>query len=224
MSRTLRAVAALSIFAVAVSGCTSKEEPADEQLPAASTLMSEADKAMTEVKSAHFTLMVDGTIEGLTVTEAEGDLTKEGNAKGTATIDQSGFKVETEFVIVGDSAYLKGATGGYTKLPLAFAATVYDPSAILDPERGVAKLLRTARNPQVLAKEKVNGADTYKVSFEPDANVLSAVIPTKATNVQPVVWIDATSKKVAKGEFKVGSGTITVTFTNYDAPVSISAP
>lgn len=227
MSRTLRAVAALSIVALLAGGCSSKKEqqtPGD--LPDGATLVAEGDKAMSGVTTAHFTLDVTGEIAGLTVGKAEGDLTKEGNAKGTAQIAQAGVKVETAFVIVGDSAYLKGPTGGYTKLPLAFAAAVYDPSAILDPERGVAKLLRTAKAPKTVAKE----GDAYKVTFEPDPAEVQAVIPTKATGITAAVWIDATTKKVTKGEFGVpGSdgkpgGTIIVTFSNYDAPVSISAP
>jgi lipoprotein LprG len=232
MSRTLRALAALSLFAVALSGCTSKKDDTAKttDLPAGATLMSEGDKAMSDVKSAHFTLAVDGEIENLTVSKAEGDLTKEGNAKGTATIAQSGVKVEAAFVILGQTAYIKGATGGYTALPLAFASSVYDPSAILDPSRGAAKLLRTAKNPKVLAKESIGGKDAYKIEFEPDATALQAVIPSKATGITALVWLDADSKKIVKGEFKVpasGSskgGTINVTFSNYDVPVTISAP
>ncbi|WP_020523280.1 LppX_LprAFG lipoprotein [Catelliglobosispora koreensis] len=228
MSRTLRALAALSIFAVALSGCTKKNEsPAPSELPAGATLMAEGDKAMSDVKSAHFTLTVDGTIDGLTVSKAEGDLTREGNAKGKATITQSGVKVEAEFVIVGQTAYIKGATGGFTPLPLAFAASVYDPSAILDPQRGAAKLLRTAKNPQTAGLEKVDGKDTYKVTFEPDTTAMAAVIPTKAAGVTAEVWLDKDTKKIAKAAFKIpGSpgGTITVTFSNYDVPVTISAP
>ncbi|NUT32512.1 MAG: LppX_LprAFG lipoprotein [Hamadaea sp.] len=225
MSRTLRAVAALSIIALLAGGCSKKEQPQGD-LPNGATLMAEADKAMSGVTSAHFTLDVAGEIAGVTVGKAEGDLTKEGSAKGTAQIAQAGVKVETSFVIIGDSAYLKGPTGGYNKIPLAFAAAVYDPSAILDPERGVAKLLRTAKAPQTVAKE----GDAYKVTFEPDPAEVQNVIPTKATGITGTVWIDATTKKVVKGEFGVpGSdgkpgGTIVVTFSNFDVPVSISAP
>src|SRR5512139_3776400 len=108
MSRTLRAVAALSILAIVLTGCSKKSE--SSQLPAGSQLMTEGANAMSDVKSAHFVLTVDGAITGLALSKAEGDLTKEGNAKGTATIEQSGIKVEAAFVIVGQWLYLKLAT------------------------------------------------------------------------------------------------------------------
>jgi lipoprotein LprG len=192
--------------------------------------MTEGANAMSDVKTAHFVLTVDGAITGLSLSKAEGDLTKEGNAKGTATIEQSGIKVEAAFVIVDQWLYLKLATGGYQKLPLAVAATVYDPSAILDPQRGAAQLLRTAKNPKTEALEKVDGKDAYKVTFDPDPTALAALIPTNASGVTATVWLYADSKKIAKAQFVIptsgsaGKGTVTVVFSNYDAAVSISAP
>lgn len=232
MSRKLRAVAALAILAIAVTGsltaCSKKKETS---LPPGTQLMSDGANAMSNVQSAHFVLTVDGPINGLALSRAEGDLTKDGKAKGTATIEQSGIKVEAAFVIIDQWIYLKLATGGYQKLPLAVAATVYDPSAILDPQRGVAQLLRTAKNPKTEASEKVDGKDAYKVSFEPDPTALAALIPVSASGVTAAVWLYADSKKVAKGQFVIptsgsaaGKGTVTVVFSNYDAPVSISAP
>lgn len=227
MSRTLRAVAALSILALVVSGCSKKEAPSSPNaLPDGATLLTGAAVAMATVKTVHFVLTVDGDIEGLAITKAEGDLTREGNAKGTATLTQSGLKVETEFVIVGQDAYLKGPTGGFTKAPLAFAATVYDPSAILDPTRGLANLLKVAKNPQTVAQE----GNAYKVTFEPDASALQAIAPTKVTGITAAVWVDATSKQISKAQFGVPAsggkpdGTITMVFSNFDTAVSISAP
>jgi lipoprotein LprG len=233
MSRTSRTLAVTVALALAVTGCSSKKDDppaADANLPAAAQLLADGDKAMTDVKTTHFTVDVQGELTSVPVSHAEGDLTKEGSAKGTAKISQLGTVIEASFVILGDSIYLKAATGGYQKLPLAMAASVYDPSAILDPQRGAAKLLRDARNPQTQAMEKVDGRDAYKISFEPDAAALAALIPGKPTNVTAVVWLDAQTKRIAKAEFALpaaGSdpaGTVTVAFSAYDAPVTISAP
>jgi lipoprotein LprG len=230
MSRTFRALAALTIFGIALTGCTKKSTSENDALPAGAQLMTEGDKAMSDVKSAHFVIDIKTPITGLPLSKAEGDLTREGNAKGAATIDMGGLKSEAAFVIIGQKLYLKLATGGYQELPLAVASTVYDPSAILDPQRGAAKLLRTAKNPKTEAKEQVDGKDTYKVSFEPDASALAALIPTTASGVTAAVWLDATTKRIAKAEFTIPQsgeapkGVATVTFSNYDAPVTISAP
>jgi len=231
MSRTLRALAALSVFAIVLTGCSKKNKDANpSELPAGTQLMAEGAKAMSEVKTVHFAINVSGKINGLSIQQAEGDLTKEGNARGTAKIDQLGFVVETNFVIVGKDLYVKGPTGGYQKLPSSMAATVYDPSAILDPNRGAPKLLTTAKNPKTLGKEQLDGKEVYKVSLEPDAAALQALITTSVSNVTGVVWLDAQTKRIAKAEFKVPptggnpEATVTVTFTKYDEPVSISAP
>lgn len=234
MSRTLRAVSvgatAFLVSALALSGCTKKAADTPSELPSGAQLMAEGDKAMSDVKSAHFTLKVDGEVKGLSVSHAEGDLTREGSAQGTAKAKQFGMVVELTFIIVGQDLFIKGPTGGYQKMPLATAADVYDPSAILDPQRGAAKLLRTAKNPKTEARESVDGKDAYKVSFEPDTAALSSLVPAKLTGVKGLVWLDVDTKRIAKAEFKVpASGsdpeaTITVTFTNYDAPVTISAP
>lgn len=231
MSRTLRALAALSVFAIVLTGCSKKNNQAKpSELPSGTQLMSEGAKAMGEVKTVHFTIGVTGKINGLTIQGAEGDLTKEGNAKGKAKIEQLGFVVETEFVIIGKDLYIKGPTGGFQKLPSSMAATIYDPSAILDPNRGAPKLLTTAKNPKTEGKEQLDGKDVCRVSFEPDTAALQALTGTQVTGATGVVWLDATTKRIAKAEFKVPAsggnpeGVVTVTFTKYDEPVNISAP
>src|SRR4051812_19887239 len=90
-------------------------------LPAGDALLKDSAAAMHDVKTAQFKITSDGPIAGLSLRKAEGTLTREGNAKGTAEIEQSGQPVEVEFVIVGDKIYLKGPTGGYQALPLALA-------------------------------------------------------------------------------------------------------
>jgi len=231
MSRTLRALAALTVFAIVLTGCSKKnKEPKPSELPTGTQLMADGAKAMSEVKTVHFTIGVNGKISGLTIKGAEGDLTKEGNAKGKATLEQLGFVIETEFILIGKDLYIKGATGGFTKAPASMAASVYDPSAILDPNRGAPKLLTTAKNPKTEGKEQLDGKEVYRVSFEPDTAALQSLIGTSATGVTGMVWLDAQTKRIAKAEFKMPAsggnpeGTVTVTFTKYDEPVTISAP
>jgi lipoprotein LprG len=231
MSRTLRAVAALSVFAIVLTGCSKKKnEATPSELPTGTQLMTDGAKAMSEVKTVHFTIAVNGKISGVSIKAAEGDLTKEGNAKGKATIDQLGFVLETEFVLIGKDLYIKGPAGGFTKAPASMATSIYDPSAILDPNRGAAKLLTTAKNPKTEGKEQVDGKDTYKVSFEPDTAALQSLIGSSLPGVAGLVWLDAQTKRIAKAEFKVPAsggnpeGSVIVTFSKYDEPVTISAP
>jgi lipoprotein LprG len=232
MSR-LRPVLALFAMLAALASCTSGSDdksPPAENLPAGETLLKESATAMQAIKTAQFLITSDGAIAGLSLRRAEGTLTKEGNAKGTAQIDQAGANVELTFVIVGDKIYLKGPTGGYQTLPLQLAATVYDPSAILDPDRGIAKVLSTATGAKTEASEAVEGAAAWRVAATFNGTDLATIIPGTTGSIPGKVWISAADKRLLKAAFTlpdaggVRGGTVTVTFTRFDAPVTISAP
>jgi lipoprotein LprG len=219
---------------VALSGCKDNKKATTPSntanLPAGDQLLKDSAAAMHDIKTAHFLITADGAVAGLNLRRAEGTLTREGSAKGTAQIDQSGQNVEIEFVIVGDKIYLKGPTGGYQALPLALAATVYDPSAILNPDKGIAKVLSTATNAKTEASEEVDGQPTYRVAATMNPTDLVTVVPGVSTPVPGKLWISTTDKKLLKATFTLPNsgeakgGTVTVSFSNFDAPAAISAP
>ena len=228
----LRPVIAVLIALVALTSCTDKK-PKNEaagNLPAGESLLKDSAAAMRDIKTAKFLITADGAVAGLNLRRAEGTLTKEGNAEGTAQVDNSGVTVELSFVLVGDKIYIKGATGGYQTFPLALAASVYDPSAILDPDRGIAKVLSTAAEGKTEAKEAVDGKDAWRVSAKVSANDLVAIVPGVTGAIPSKVWISTTDKRLLKAAFTVPDvgetkgGTVTVTFKEFDAPATISAP
>jgi lipoprotein LprG len=234
--RSRLAVLAVVPFVLAgLAACThNKPKPgaagATGDLPAGETLVKDSATAMRDIKTAKFLITADGTVAGLNLKRAEGTLTREGSAKGTAQINQGGLDVELTFVVVGDKIYLKGPTGGYQSLPLALAATVYDPSAILDPDRGIAKVLATATDAKTEATESVDGKPAWRVAVNANASDLSTIVPGVTGTVPGKVWIGTADKRLLKATFTLpGSGdakagTVTVTFTDYDTPVTISAP
>jgi lipoprotein LprG len=232
MSR-LRSVLALFAVLVALASCnekpkTTESKPA-ENLPAGDALLKESAAAMREIKTAQFLITADGAIAGLSLRRAEGTLTREGSAKGTAQLDQSGSTVELTFVIVGDKIYVKGPTGGYQSFPLQLAASVYDPSAILDPQRGIAKVLSTATGATTEASEAVDGKDAWRVAATTNGTYLATVIPGVKGSIPGKVWIAASDKRLLKAAFTLpgtggNGGTVTVTFKEFDAPATISAP
>ena len=234
MSR-LRPVLALLAVLVALTSCT-QDKPktngnqAVGNLPVGDALLKESAAAMRDIKTAQFLITAEGAVAGLNLRRAEGTLTREGSAKGTAQIDQDGLNVELSFVIVGDKIYLKGPTGGYQTLPLALAATVYDPSAILDPDRGIAKVLGTATEAKTEASESVDGRAAWRVAATVTAADLVTIVPGVTGSVPAKMWISTTDKRLLKATFTlpgVGDakgGTVTVTFKEFDAPATISAP
>jgi lipoprotein LprG len=228
MPRSRALVALIALLTAALVGC-SDDTPA-EQLPAGATLVSEAATATDALKSAHLKIDSEGEVGSLPMRRAEADLLRSGDSKGTIQLGQFGTLLEYEFVIVGDSIYLKGVTGGWQKLPAAEAATIYDPSAILDPNRGISKLLRTAKEPSTEAKENVDGKDAYRVAVKLDSSAVSALVPGLNGEVTGKLWIDAQTKHLLKAVLNVPGtatgtpGTVTINFTAIDVPVTVSAP
>jgi len=232
MSR-LRPVLALFTVLVALASCTpdkAKTAAAADSLPAGDTLLKESAAAMRDIKTAQFLITADGTISGLSLRRAEGTLTREGDAKGSAQIDQGGANVELSFVIVGDKIYLKGPTGGYQALPLTLAASVYDPSAILNPDRGIAKVLSTATGAKTEASEAVDGTAAWRVAATMTGADLAAIVPGATGSVPAKTWLSTADKRLLKAAFTLPDsadakgGTVTVTFKEFDAPATISAP
>src|SRR5258706_12457230 len=190
--------AALAVVSVALAGCSSKTDKkgdpktADPNLPAAEGLLKDSSTAMGGIKTAKFLITADGTIAGVALKRADGVLTKEGNAQGTAQVEQMGTTVELAFTIVGQTMWLKGPTGDYQQLPLALAASVYDPSAILDPERGIAKVLATATDAKTEASDSVDGKPAWRVAAKASAAELVTIVPGVTGTIPSKAWISTT--------------------------------
>ncbi|MEV0561634.1 LppX_LprAFG lipoprotein [Dactylosporangium sp. NPDC050588] len=235
MPRTRALLAGFTALLFVLTGCTSKSKEddagkADPNLPAADGLLKESATAMGGITSAKFLITADGTIAGVALKRADGVLTKEGNAQGTAQVEQMGATVDMAFTIVGQTMWLKGPTGDYQQLPLALAASVYDPSAILSPDRGIAKVLGTATNGKTEATESVDGQEAYRVSTDNSSQTLANVVPGVTGSVPGKFWVAKDGKKLLKAAFTLPAvgeakgGTVTITFKEFDAPVTIAPP
>jgi lipoprotein LprG len=229
-------LATLPVVLFGVTACKDTKSPgtgasaATGGNPAGDALLKESSAAMRDVKTAQFAITADAAIAGVSLHSAEGTLTREGNAKGTAQVEQLGITVEVSFVIVDDKLYLKGPTGGYQVMSSSLAASVYDPSAILDPDRGIAKVLSTASDAKTEGSEELDGKKTWRVAATMKAADLVTVVPGVTDSVPGKLWIGADDKRLVKAEFTLPAvgdskgGKVTVTFKNFDAPVTISAP
>lgn len=230
-SRPVRAASLLALFALLIAGlagCSTKTPAAD--LPAGADLVRDSSAAMRNVQTAHVVIDAEGDVADLPLRKADGSLTREGNAKGTIQLEQFGALIEYEFVVFGDTIHLKGVTGGWQKLPVALASSIYDPSAILDPDRGVAKVLATATEAKTEAKENIGGRDTYRVGVKLDRTATAQLVPGVGDGVTAQLWIDAENKRLLKALLRIpgvntsAGGTVTINVSEIDAPVSISAP
>lgn len=210
------------------TGCSKKAKTTE--LPPGADLVSAGATAMREVKTAHVVISAEGNVADLPLRRADGVLTRSGDAKGSIQIEQLGTLIEYQFVVLGDTIHLKGVTGGWQELPAALAAQIYDPSAILDPERGVVQVLATATEARTEARESVNGRDAYRVGVKLDRAAVATLVPGVGEGVTGQLWFDTQAKQLIKAVLRVpgqGSapgGTVTINVSDIDAPVTISAP
>ena len=186
---------------------------------------------MRGVTSVQFNLTITGNLPAVPVHSATGSINSAGQAKGNADISELGQLVQVDFVLIGDTFYLKGPTGGYQKIPASTAESLFDPTAILDPKRGVANVLGNIQNPQSQGTDTVNGTTTDKVTGKVSSAVVSQLVPGISTDVSATLWLAQDAKALpVKAEFSVpavaggGSATVDVTLSNYNQPISVSAP
>ncbi|MEV1290177.1 LppX_LprAFG lipoprotein [Micromonospora sp. NPDC049679] len=222
----------LTLSLTALTGCTRGDRPGagagqnQGGLPPAADLLSASATEMRSVQIARFEIATSGAGEMLGITGAKGVITRAGDAEGTAQLAQGGNPVELTFVVKGDTLYVKGLTGGWQKVPLAAAATVYDPSALLSPDRGVAHVIATAQDGRTEAREPVDGVETYKVKATFDTKALTTLVPGLNEKITGSLWIGVERPLLHRIELPVRNrtGTITVSFSGFGEPATISAP
>jgi lipoprotein LprG len=228
MPRSRAILALASLLIIGLTGC-SKDETSTN-LPDGTTLVSQAATAVKGLNTAHVRIDAEGEVGALPLRSAEGDLTRAGDAKGSIKLMTLGVLLEVEFVVVGDAYYIKGVSGGWQKQSAADVATFYDPSAILDNDRGVAKILATATNAKTEAADSVDGTDTYRVAVKLDSVAVATVVPGVPAGVTGTLWVERESKRLIKALLTIPGatggkpGTVTIRLTDLDKPVTISAP
>lgn len=220
-----RRAAAILACLLVVAGCGG----GDADLPAVEELLPAAADEMAGVETTRMVVETEAGLTELALRRVDGRLTRSGDAVGTAAIEQFGALMEISFVVVGDTFYYQ-LIGGWQELPLSEASTLYDPSAILDPERGVAHLLRAATDGTVEARETVSGVDVYRVSATLPGEALGSLLPGVVESAPGTLWIGAERPLLHRAEVTLAgaaggeAGTATVTWSEFDTPVEISAP
>jgi lipoprotein LprG len=227
----IAALAAAGLLALA--GCTSSSNPsppAPATLPAGADLIAQSATAMAAVTSAHLTIDSSGDIGSVPLRSAVGDITRSGDAKGSIKLMVLGVLLQEDFVVVGGNYYLKGLTGGWQKEPANAIASLYDPTAVLDPNRGVAKILATATVATTEAADSTNGVDTYRVVVDLNSTAVSSIVPGIPAGITGHLWIDRSTKHLVRAQLTVPSaasgpsGVVTINLSDLDKPVTVSAP
>jgi lipoprotein LprG len=221
-------IGALGLVAAFTVACSS------EPLPDGAALLRESAEASKAVKSAHFALAVNGKIDAIPVQRIDGDLTKEGGpggaAKGIAKVEFGGFLVEGEFVLVDRVLYFKGPTGTFQQL--GDASRLYDPSTILDPDKGMAKVLASVSGATTEGTETINDVETYRVAGKVSKDVIAAIVPGVATDVDVKFWLQQEGRhlpvrawvQLPPAQPGAGASSVELTLSELDKPVTVAKP
>ena len=212
------------VAALVIALVTSCSGGQNANLPNGPALLADSAKAMRQVTTTHFTVDVAGNAPGVQLRSADGQLTRTGSAKGVAKVDEGAQLLELQFVIIGQDLYLRPPTGGVQKLPLSFAGQVYDPSMILNPDRGIAAALASGTGPTTETREQADGVDTYRLQVRFPAQPLGSLVPELAQDKTSEVWVAAQGSRLVKAQFPTTYGSDTVHFSDFDAPVDITPP
>jgi hypothetical protein len=222
------ALAVLSVVvAVLVAGCAGIE-PDAQGLPAGSELVATSGSAMRAVTSAHFDLVVHGTVPGVLIRSARGDVDARGTARGSADVARTG---SVDFVLVKGVFYVKGSTGGYRKAPPGGAGDVFALTSILNPNHGSARAVIGVNGATTQDRETVNGVACFRITGTIGVNSAAGLVPGIRTDVRATVWLAASGTHLpVRVEFTAlrpapgGNGTVDVSFSNVNTPVSVDAP
>jgi lipoprotein LprG len=220
----MRIIALVAALVIALVTSCSGGGAQKTTLPDGAQLLNDSSTAMRTVTTIHFTIRAQGNVPHVPLRYADGRLTRQGSAQGTAKVDRGGQLVQEEFVIIGDTLYLRGSTGDFQKLPSSVAGAVYDPSVILNPDRGIAALLVSGKDATTEARELVGRVDTYRLRANFPRQSLGTLVPGLSKDTPGQVWIAVQGSRVVKAQFPVGDGLISVHFADYDAPVLITGP
>lgn len=224
--RAVVSAAALVAVLLLTMGCPRREAAREsgESLPAAADLLSAAAAELRAVQTVRFDISTSGAGEMLGITGAHGVVTRSGEAEGRARLARDVDSPEAEFVAVGDTAYVRVGGGDWRQVPLTTAAAVYDPTALLDPERGLAHLFATAHDARTEAYDPARAAYRVRATF--DTRALTTLVPGINEKITGTMWIGDDRRLPQRIELPVRNqtGTITVDFVQFDEPVVIEPP
>jgi lipoprotein LprG len=219
---------ALSIATALIAGCSSGSKQSGAPLPDATTLVKQATDVTKNLKSTHLVLTVKGKIPGLPIKTLTGDLTTSPAtaASGNATITLGGSDIDANFVVVDGDLYATLTPNKWSDF--GKASDIYDVSAILNPDTGLANLLANFTNAKAEGRDTINGQSTIRISGNVSADAVNKIgLPFNATQPVPAtIWIQETGDhQLVQARLDKSSGnSVQMTLSNWGQPVQVSKP
>jgi hypothetical protein len=235
---------------VALAGCSSAPAaPTASPLTDPKDILTKSVLTLKDIKTMHLHADVSGTVKlDLTGSGSAGALNLQGTT-ADGDLDVTNKKVHISFAapallgVTGDIIVLDKTT--YTKISLigpkytkTESTSTDDPiSSATDPQKTIDEVNKFLNTPGVaptkLADEKCGDKDCYHVSMNLTSEQLGGVTglasSTPSGTGKVDVWVQRNDLRPAKLAVDVnmgdmGTATVTLTISNYDAPVTVNAP
>jgi len=226
--RLFAVLAALSIAAALIAGCSSGSTQSGGPLPDATTLVKQSADVTKNLKSAHLVLSVIGKVPGLPIKTLTGDLTTTPAtaASGNVQLTLGGSDVDANFVVVDGELYATLTPNKWSDF--GKAADIYDVSAILNPDTGLANLLANFTNAKAEGRDTINGQSTIRITGNVPADAVNKLASQlNAGNTTPTtVWIQETGDhQLVQAKMDKSSGnSVQMTLSNWNQPVQVTKP
>jgi lipoprotein LprG len=227
--RRLSAVlAALSIATGLIAGCSSGSKQSGAPLPDATTLVKQSADVTKNLKSAHLVLSVIGKVPGLPIKTLTGDLTNSPAtaASGDVQLTLGGSDVDANFVVLDGELYATLTPNKWSDF--GKASDIYDVSAILNPDTGLANLLANFNDAKAEGRDTINGQSSIRISGNVPADVVDKLASqlNASKPVPTTVWIQETGDhQLVQAKMDRSSGnSVQMTLSNWNQPVQVTKP
>ncbi|WP_020667927.1 LppX_LprAFG lipoprotein [Amycolatopsis nigrescens] len=172
-----------------LGGCASSPDTRGP-LPDAPGLVTAAASTLQGLHSVRFRLGVSGSIPGLDLRMLEGQASRDGGpygrAQGRGDVQLDNERVKVDYLLSGDTVYLTEGNGERTQLP---APAGFAPATVLDPERGLHRLLVGAEQLKTEGREKLENVPTYRLTGRISRAVVSGLVPGIGADVDVKFWV-----------------------------------
>jgi lipoprotein LprG len=229
-SRLIAIFAALFAAVALVAGCSKSSDDSSKELPDAATLLQQSSETTKSQTSVHLRLAVQGEIKQLPIESLEGDVTNAPAvaAQGKANLLFLGQKLSDISFVVADGNLFATLTAGGAYQDFGPAADIYDVSAILNPETGLANVLANFSDPKADGRETVNGVETVRITGNVAAEAVNKIAPQiGATGPVPgTAWIaEEGNHELVQAKIEPTPDTIlTMTVSEWGKPVTVTKP
>ena len=232
-----RLVALGAVLALVLTGCSDSKDDGDGANTGDDSvaLLTDAKKTIDEAASVHIVLAGrDLPDSAQTLASGDGVATHAPAFKGKLTVRAAGAPIDAEVVAVGGKVYAKlPFTPKFMELPPSQLAGLGapDPSILLDPNKGLAAVLPTLKNPAVKGETRDGSKVLTEITGAVQGKTLQGIFPKAPADADfPSTFkIDKDTKQLVSatitGPFYDGAtSSYDITLDKYGEQVAITKP